>query len=237
MTKLDEHNLELRSQILEMALILENSINQLLSTFLDIENPNPKTVGNKSSSLSFRNKLDLLSDLEIISKDEYLRLLLLMEFRNQFLHNIDCSSFAIAIELLGNDRGKQLLKFDDIKFETDLENKYLNAFKGLFINCLDVILEKFNKRRDKISETRETFEALTNYFNYLLDTDQEIINEILVMCMPHYGDDINLAKFKTRIGSFITNQIDKSGNTDKYKELRSKLDSINTSDFKRFLKY
>ena len=82
-----EINLELRSDILEMALTLESSINQLITVYLEIEHPTPKAIGNKNSSLSFKNKLDLLNDLEIISKDEYSKLLLMMEFRNQFLYS------------------------------------------------------------------------------------------------------------------------------------------------------
>lgn len=232
----NEINLELRSQILEMALTLENSINKLITVSLDIEHPDPKTIGNKSSSLSFKSKLDLLSDLEILSKEEYSKLLLVMEFRNQFLHNFNCVSFIVAIELLGSDRGKQLLKFDDLEFETEQEFRYNNAYKGLFVNCLDIILDKFDKRKAKIAEKREAFSTMLNYVNYLLDNDEEIIQEILVMCMPHNGDDVKLSKFKFRVSSFITGHIERSLLTDNYKQLKSKLESIDSMDIKQLLK-
>ena len=80
-------NLQLRSEILDIALNLENAVNELILALLLIENPNRKAISNKSGNLSFKNKIDLLFDLDILSSGEHNILLLLMEFRNQFLHN------------------------------------------------------------------------------------------------------------------------------------------------------
>ena len=117
-------NLSLRTEILEIALILEREINSLLISCLNIENEKAKAIGNKNSSLSFKNKIDLLFDINILSKEEHQKLMLLMEFRNQFLHNITCTSFLFAVKLLGSDRGNQLLKFSDVEFDAELEYKY-----------------------------------------------------------------------------------------------------------------
>jgi len=224
----NEINLELRSQILEIALTLENSINKLITVYLEIEHPDPKTIGNKNSSISFKSKLDLLSDLEILSKEEYSKLLLVMEFRNQFLHNLNCDSFIVAIELLGSDRGKQLLKFDDLEFEANQELRYNSAYKRLFLNSLDIILVKYAKRKEEIAEKREAFLTISNYINYCLDNDEEIIQEILLMCMPHNGDDAKLSNFKSCVSSFISGHIERSILTDNYKQLKSKLESIDS---------
>lgn len=232
----NEINLKLRSDILDMALTLESSINQLITVCLGIEHPDPKAIGNKSNSLSFKSKLDLLNDLEIVSKEEYSKLLLVMEFRNQFLHNIDCNSFNVAIDLLGSDRGKHLLKFDDLDKEAEQEFRYNNAYKGLFLNCLQIILDKYEKRKEKFAEKREVFSILSDYIQYIFDSDEEIMKEIMVMCMPQNGDDPALLKFKTCIFSFITEQTENLQSTDKYKQLRGQLESIDSIKIRQLLK-
>ena len=108
-------NLELRSEILDIALTLEHVVNELILGLLVIDKPNKKAMSNKSGSLSIKNKIDLLFDLEVLNSDEHEIFLLLIEFRNQFLHNIQCSSFENAVKLLGSDKEKRLLKFDDAK--------------------------------------------------------------------------------------------------------------------------
>ena len=106
-------NLQLRSEILEIALNLEASVDELLLALLSIEIPKRKAISNKSGSLSFKNKIDLLFDLDVLISSEHQKLLLLMVFRNQFLHNIKCCSFEDTVKHLGVDQGKKLLKFND----------------------------------------------------------------------------------------------------------------------------
>ena len=103
-------NLPLRTEILDIALSLEQNVNSLLLIYLSIEIQERKAITNKSGNLSFKNKIDLLFDLEILNKDEYKYFLLLMEFRNQFLHNIECNSFTYAVDILGRDKEKSLMK-------------------------------------------------------------------------------------------------------------------------------
>jgi len=92
----------------------------------------------------------LLFDLEVLNSDEHEIFLLLIEFRNQFLHNIQCSSFENAVKLLGSDKEKRLLKFDDAKDSLDREFKYRNAFRNLNIKCLNIICKKIEDRRNQI---------------------------------------------------------------------------------------
>jgi hypothetical protein len=105
-----EINLQLRSEILDKALNLEKIVNSLLLFILSIENRRRKTITNKSGNISFKNKIDLLFDLDILNDDEHKKLLLFMEFRNQFLHNFECSSFENAVKLLGANKDKKLMK-------------------------------------------------------------------------------------------------------------------------------
>ena len=98
-----EVNLQLRSEILEYSLTLEEAINNLLLFNLGIFDGGQATrlFGNKAS-ISFKNKIDLLYDINVLTKEENSDLELLMIFRNKFLHDIKCNSFSNVLEILDN---------------------------------------------------------------------------------------------------------------------------------------
>lgn len=133
-------NLALRSRILEMALHLEEDVWFLILAFLSIRDTKvdsaeirkPKALSNSSGSLSLKNKIDLLFDLNILDKTEYNKFLLIMEFRNQFLHNTGCNSFMQAFNYLGEDKKKNLLKYANDSDDVDSESCCLDAFEKLF---------------------------------------------------------------------------------------------------------
>lgn len=103
-------NRELRIEILECALRLETNINTLILELLDISDKVKKrSLSGKSGSLPFKNKIDLLFDLEVINDDEYREFLLLMEFRNKFLHDLYCDSFENAFSLCGEQQNNTML--------------------------------------------------------------------------------------------------------------------------------
>ena len=87
-------NIALRSSILLCSIREENEVSKALKYLLRTVKDGSKTLGNKSSSLSFKTKVDLLSDIGDLDKTEYDRLILFMEIRNQFIHNPECNSFA-----------------------------------------------------------------------------------------------------------------------------------------------
>ena len=66
-----ELDFENRNIILETSLVLEKTITALISELLGIKNPEDSiTLGNKSSSLSFNQKVDLLIDLGALGKED-----------------------------------------------------------------------------------------------------------------------------------------------------------------------
>jgi hypothetical protein len=232
-----EINLSLRTDILEMALLLENEINTLLTSCLNIENQNAKAISNKNSSLSFKNKIDLLFDIEMFSKEEHSQLLLLMEFRNQFLHNITCSSFSKAIELLGNDRAKHLSKFDNIDFDADQEFKYLNSYKGLFVHCLGLIVGIYEKRENEANSRRKALANTIDYSNSITKNDSETLLQIIKKCIPNKEDSQELIGFKLSIVSFIDLQSKIiMSDIEKYKGLKTELETLmQDKNFKKLL--
>ena len=73
---------------------------------------NSLSFGNKSSSLSFNQKLNLLLDNDSIIKEEKIKLEAFSNIRNQFMHNAYANSFTDAfaqIDGLENKMRKQFL--------------------------------------------------------------------------------------------------------------------------------
>lgn len=93
MSKLKDYNTDLRSSILICSLREEEIATQTIMYLLRVIKPKSKTLGNKSSSLSFKNKIDLLYDLGDFTSEEYTKYVKFMEIRNQFMHNPNCNSF------------------------------------------------------------------------------------------------------------------------------------------------
>ena len=124
-------NLELRSKILFCALNIENVINNLLvKHLLIIDKTKTKNFANRPG-ISFQSKIDLLFDIEVISKEELLTIELLMIFRNKFLHDIKYNSYTLVLNDLDNGIRNRFFKFlRDEKFKS--ENEYDTAFSNLY---------------------------------------------------------------------------------------------------------
>jgi hypothetical protein len=211
-----ELNLELRSEILERALILENEVNKLLFHFLGINKEITKTLSNKSSSLSFKNKIDLLLDLDRINKDEYQQMLLFMEIRNQFLHNISANDFSVILTDLGNDRINRLIIYKDNIQTDDTEYIYRSSFFRLFIHLLELISSKYaavartleNIAKEKIQEIDERLKDANDAFDIL----ELIISQFKYELFPKTSDTSEIREFKETLVSRINIIITESFN-------------------------
>ena len=93
-----------------------------------------------------------------------------MELRNQFMHNIACDSFEKALELLGDDRRKELLKFNTIGGEKS-EQQYSNSFLCLSGDSLRIILNKISLKEKDIEEKsayiKRLLDFITEYDNMI----------------------------------------------------------------------
>ncbi len=204
-------NLPLRTEILKIALDLEYSINNLLLTLLSIENPNKKAFSNKSGNLSFKNKIDLLFDLDILKSDEHEKFLLVMEYRNQFLHNYACRTFADAVTLLGVDKRKRLLKFCTEKELTDQEYLYNHAFGNLYKKCLNILIEKSQDRQTQIKERCDFLNQPFKHQIYITDRFFDLADNILKTCEEHAQEILQGVKsdldLLDKIGNVINEDI------------------------------
>ncbi len=103
-------NIELRTTVLRQSLLIEDSLSDILIVLMGIKERDNKSLGHKTSSLSLKSKTDLLYDLRKIDKDLYNKLIVFMEIRNQFIHNLSSDSFEIVLKRI--DKKSQLIKID-----------------------------------------------------------------------------------------------------------------------------
>ena len=135
-------NIELKAQVLKASIEIETKLSELLLELLSINKEAPKTLGKTGSALSFKSKTDLLLDIDKIDLDLYKDLILFMEIRNQFIHNIDTNSFEIVIERVKKEN--HLLSFLKNKTlgwldkEKQLEFAFSDFTSSLHHRLLDV---------------------------------------------------------------------------------------------------
>ncbi|WP_456457741.1 hypothetical protein [Reichenbachiella sp.] len=92
---------EKRKFILLTSLFVEKTTSAFLAALLGIDDfEESKTLGNKGSSLSFSNKIDLLIDIGALKPETKKKFRHFMSIRNQFMHNISASSYEKCIARL-----------------------------------------------------------------------------------------------------------------------------------------
>ncbi|MEO5571219.1 MAG: hypothetical protein ABIT08_08535 [Bacteroidia bacterium] len=233
----NDTNLSLRTEILDMALHLENDISELILFYLNIENEDRKAINHKSGSLSFKNKIDLLFDLQILSKEENQQFLLMMEFRNQFMHNINCNSFIVASKLLDGNKLLEKHKGNDLTFEADLEFQYRHSYNNLFIKCLNIILQKRENRMELIKENANALRVPHENSIRVIDMLFDIYMKICEQYAPSPSDTKEIVELKSNLIGTITEEFEKLDSTEEFKFLASPVsDIINAEKINRFLK-
>lgn len=136
---MDDYALELRHSILITALALESLTSMYLAGLLGIKDyKNTKSFGNKSGNLSFNQKIELLTDLDALSKDDKKKFQTFMEVRNQFMHNIEIKSYTECFKMLDGKENYILKHFPQDK--TIIKEVQLRiATETLGIQLMDII--------------------------------------------------------------------------------------------------
>ncbi len=212
-------NLELRSKILFCALNIENVINNLLvKHLLIIDKTKTKNFANRPG-ISFQSKIDLLFDIEVISKEELLTIELLMIFRNKFLHDIKYNSYTLVLNDLDNGIRNRFFKFlRDEKFKS--ENEYDTAFSNLCNKIVAFINEKVEEI-DKFQNTKIEFLLFQN--NLLATVISESLD--LMTFLSNFNNKIENIVMKKELTNKIVEfekKIDFKNNVNKLSEYNSK---------------
>jgi hypothetical protein len=215
MEKWGPQNMALRSAVISKVLRLEQTSSSALRAVFRIFKPNSKTLGNTSSALPFKAKIDILYDLEELDSTQYSHLIKLMEIRNQFAHNPNATSFS-CFEEINKDIFKYLLRHspEELKKE-DIEKQLLAAFNELFMvtagNLLAIEIEYGNGLRkqlrqhvnDAVVENLDQIwkkamdkmkgEQMPIYQYLSLTTDEETLDSFynyFRIAMHEYGSDV-----------------------------------------------
>lgn len=184
----------------------------MLIEIIRIPKTDSKTLSNKSSSLSFKTKVDLLYDLDRINKEEYNLLILFMEIRNQFIHNIEATSFEKVFEIIGNNKKSKILKLDagleknyqqtlevnDEKFSTEVVLKM--AFTNLKLKIDGLLIREFEnlieslKKEDELKSSAEMNKVLEKMLDLITKTIDEFGESYELHLKTVTGKDIGFDK-------------------------------------------
>lgn len=140
-----EHGFENRNIILETSLLLEKAVSGVLANIFG--HPDYKSsisFGNKSSAISFNQKINLLIDIGALEKDNKKKFLTFMEIRNVFMHVFEANTFTNCFGFLDN-KEKFLLKIyadpkDEIS-EDKLKELCIALSNDIIILTLNIIVK------------------------------------------------------------------------------------------------
>ncbi|MBP6234882.1 MAG: hypothetical protein KA536_02020 [Saprospiraceae bacterium] len=178
-------NIILRGKVLEKALILEELTSDIIKLILRIVWDETKTLGNQSTSLSFKNKTDLLFDLQDLNKDDYNYLLKIMEVRNQFAHNFDCNLWDDLKRI-----NPKSYEFISKKFPNEDES-FSTSFRDMFQYCYNKLIEIEKKYSNGLG--LEIEKIITNEVFQNVDT----ITEMSVEQWKKWCEELSLEEYET----------------------------------------
>jgi hypothetical protein len=218
-----EINLTLRSEILGCSLNIEKSINDLLLLYLGLygDNKNTRLFGNKPG-ITFNNKIDLLYDLQILSKAENSDFVLLMNFRNKFLHDIDCISFSSVFEQLDNSIKNKFKNFLNDGDSIDDEEACLSAFRNLYLKNIRVLLTKIEVKKKRTANKADVLHAFIDEVAYQIDIFYDFINELLLSIEKEDMADEKVQKVIKTISAVCEKYMNKYSTDEKYLSLKEK---------------
>jgi hypothetical protein len=174
----DEINLKIRSEVMTFALQMERNVNALLLSYLGItDKTKTKNFGHKAG-ISFKSKIDLLFDIGVFTKEEHMNLELLMNFRNKFLHDIDCCSFEYALDTFDNGIQNRFKKFIDSTFTKNNEAAYENACSNLYLFNAKMLMDKLRQRTETIEKRQEFMVDFLNGYEFAIEEALDFCKEI-----------------------------------------------------------
>ena len=145
--------IETRKEILRFSLIIEAFASGLLATLLKINDSDTSlSFGNKSYSISFNQKINLLIDLEVINKESKKILTTFAEIRNQFMHNIYAMNYEKCFSYLEGKEKWLLSKYPDNEIGTKelmLKNATLNLAQDAvkIVSGMGISIEKLTHKK------------------------------------------------------------------------------------------
>ena len=175
-------NLEKRSKVLEYALLIEEAINTLLQNHLLILDQKVTRNFSGKSGISFKSKVDLLFDIEVLTKEECIQIELLMNFRNKFVHDIKSNSFTHIFVNFDPGIQNRFRKFLNPNVVEENEHEYEVAYRNLYYETLKILQSKFRIRKEEIINysnfQSENYDIILDLSDESISFLDEIVKEI-----------------------------------------------------------
>lgn len=175
---------KLRADVLDKSLTMESLLSQFIGVLLRIPIKDSRTIGSKSSSLSFKTKVDFLFDLGKLSTDDCKQLTLFMEVRNQLIHNIEIDTMYKALEATKNTA--KIMKFqeaDTIDREMS-EYDYRIAFHNFYGTLLQRVGEVLETINAELAAAEEQAQKAAD--SELFDKHLELLSEAIDEASDHF---------------------------------------------------
>ncbi|MES1159385.1 MAG: hypothetical protein ABUM51_01385 [Bacteroidota bacterium] len=171
--------LEKRKDILGIALTIEGLTSGFIAALLGIEDPeNSRTLGNKSSALTFNQKIDLLIDLGAMSDETRSKYSTFMEIRSQFMHNIEASTYEKCYDFLQGKEAYIFKKYPQKGF-CSREEALEKASLELANDVLNITLELIEGLKEKATEASTYNRQSSEAFQRTIPQIKEKLNKII----------------------------------------------------------
>lgn len=217
-------NIQLRSEILEYSLILEQAINDLLLLHLGIfDNSNSTRLFGKKPSITFKNKIDLLYDINILNKSENADLELLMIFRNKFLHDIECNSFYSIFSQLDNSIKNKFKHFLNEGQSIADEKSCKKACSNLFLKNIKTIKNKVRAKRKTLEEKNEIFQLQNKHIIFHLDLFFDLTNELFLILENAELEDKKVRNLSELISHKCEQYVNKHNDDENFISIKNRL--------------
>ena len=162
-----------RNTVIEASVTIERIVGTMLGMFLDIDCESSTSFGNTTQALSFNHKLNLLTDLKIIGKDEKTLLIHFSEIRNVFAHNAVVISFFQCFKQKNLRRNLEK-KYGIQKSTNDFEEDNCELlFEHLYTDVKQICRDLFHKMMSRAGNKGEVQGTLM-YHQCLLDSIEEL---------------------------------------------------------------
>ncbi len=198
-------NLNLRSQILECSLNIEDAVDIVIVLSSGITDKNVKTrLFGKKPSITFKNKIDLLFDLQLLSKEDNFNLDLLMIFRNKFMHDINCNSFNSVFQIVDNSIKNKFKAFlnDDETIED--EKSCLYGFQNLYLKNLRVLHSIIETKKDRLQKRIDYISLLHEQIRFQVHLVENITTDIIDLILKPDAIEKDVIKAISDIAQICT---------------------------------
>ena len=166
-----------RASYLTYSLMCENITSYLIAELVDItDHENSRTLGHKSSSLSFNQRIDFLIDMQVLNATQKAKFQTFMEIRNQLMHNISASTYVKCFTFLpaGKDQYRQL---KGLSKEEELKKASLALAEDVF-NITTSLFTSITKKEEK-EKIVPGFERKIKVYENVHTEIESIIDEIV----------------------------------------------------------